>query len=351
MDFKNNWWKYLGIICFLYTFTAGLLVPLKPGIAEVSESRLFAGSTVDLKVTGYNTQYTKGEYEGFIRFDIDNHIKASSFEASDDQHAQLRFQIPNDLPDGSDLADVTLVINSPDYGYAIYPNLAIIKGENGDVNSAVWADVLKVKDPDWTFAFPYRSIIVETIRNTFYHVAIWMAMFLLLTIALVYSILYLRKGQSQHDHLASAFTYISLVFGVIGVATGSIWARFSWGAFWTNDVKLNMVAISMMIYLAYGILRASIDDNDKRARSAAIYNIFAYAAMIPLIMIIPRLTDSLHPGNGGNPAFGTDDMDNTLRMVFYPAIIGLSLIGGWFAQIVGRMKKIEEKVINKALND
>ncbi len=351
MNIKNNWWKYLGVLCFIYAITAGLLIPLKPGIAEISEHSLYSGSSVDLSVRGYNTSFAEENYSGYIRLSGSQQIKASGFNVLDNQNAILHFELPHSFEGQEKVSEATLVINSPLHGYAIYPNLRILKPETDIPNNAQWENILEVTEADWKFAFPYRNIIVETIRNTFYHVAIWMAMFVLLTIALVYSILYLRKGNPVHDHVASSFTYISLVFGVIGVATGSVWARFSWGAFWTNDVKLNMVAISMMIYLAYGILRASIDDNDKKAKTAAIYNIFAYAAMIPLIMIIPRLTASLHPGNGGNPAFGTDDMDNTLRMVFYPAIIGLGLIGGWIAQIGIRIKKIDEKLINRALND
>jgi heme exporter protein C len=52
----------------------------------------------------------------------------------------------------------------------------------------------------------------------------------------------------------------------------------------------------------------------------------------------------LHPGNGGNPAFGNYDMDNTMRMVFYPAIIGYFLMGLWFVDHRIRLKKIEQKL-------
>ena len=58
--------------------------------------------------------------------------------------------------------------------------------------------------------------------------------------------------------------------------------------------------------------------------------------------MIPRLTDSLHPGNGGNPAFGSQDLDNTMRMVFYPSIIGFSLLGLWLAQLRYRYAKIQD---------
>jgi heme exporter protein C len=78
---------------------------------------------------------------------------------------------------------------------------------------------------------------------------------------------------------------------------------------------------------------------------ASAYNIFAFIALIPLVFVIPRLTDSLHPGNGGNPALGGEDLDNTLRMIFYPSIIGLTLIGVWMASLYYRVIKAREKIL------
>ena len=54
---------------------------------------------------------------------------------------------------------------------------------------------------------------------------------------------------------------------------------------------------------------------------------------------------SLHPGSTGNPAFGSQDLDNTMRMVFYPAILGFTGIGFWLALLRVRMKRIEDKMI------
>jgi heme exporter protein C len=62
-----------------------------------------------------------------------------------------------------------------------------------------------------------------------------------------------------------------------------------------------------------------------------------------LIWILPRMTDSLHPGNGGNPAFSKMDLDNRMRLVFYPAIIGWTLLGFRITQIRIRIKKLEQQ--------
>lgn len=189
---------------------------------------------------------------------------------------------------------------------------------------------------------PRLPILNETIRNTYYHVACWMAMLILMTVSLVYSIKYLSSTNAKHDSTASAAVNAGLIFGFIGVVTGMVWAQFTWGAFWLNDPKLNGTAIGILVYVAYYVLRGSINDMEKRARISAVYNIFAYVMMMLFIMVLPRVTDSLHPGNGGNPAFSSYDMNNMMKLVFYPAIIAYTLLGVWFIEIQNRIKKIEE---------
>ena len=188
---------------------------------------------------------------------------------------------------------------------------------------------------------PRLAILNETIRNLFYHVALWFAMFILLIVSVVYSIKYLKSSSMETDTKASNFAMMGVVFGLLGIATGSVWARFTWGDWWVNDPKLNATTIALLIYLAYFVLRSSIEDEHQKGRISAVYNIFAFAAAVPLIFILPRLTDSLPPGSGGNPGFNAYDLDTNLRLVFYPAVIGWTLIGVWFASLRIRLKRVE----------
>ncbi len=190
---------------------------------------------------------------------------------------------------------------------------------------------------------PRLEILNETIRNLFFHVAIWFAMFTLLIVSVIHSIKYLKTSSLKHDVIASEFATMGIVFGLMGIATGSVWARFTWGGWWVNDPKLNATTIALLIYLAYFVLRSSIEDSHQKGRISAVYNIFAFAAAVPLIFILPRLTDSLHPGNGGNPGFSAYDLDSNLRKVFYPAVIGWTLLGVWMATLRIRIKKLSVK--------
>jgi len=190
---------------------------------------------------------------------------------------------------------------------------------------------------------PHLPILHETIRNVYFHVPMWMAMFTVFTISVIYSIMYLNTGKEEHDLVAVECVNTGTFFYVLGLITGMMWAKYTWGEFWSNDPKQNSAAIAFLLYCAYGVLRNSIDEEQKRAKISAIYNIFAFPIMVVLIMILPRMTDSLHPGNGGNPAFGKLDMDNRMRVVLYPAFIAWSAIAVWIASLRYRIRLIEHK--------
>ncbi len=190
---------------------------------------------------------------------------------------------------------------------------------------------------------PDLAILEQSIRNLYYHVPMWFGMIFLLLASMVYAIKNLSGGNPEDDLKSSLYANVAILFGGIGIVTGMIWAKNTWGAYWTNDPKLNGAAIGMLMYLAYSVLRSSIEDEEKRARISAVYNIFCFPVFIVLIFVLPRITDSLHPGNGGNPGFNSYDLDSRLRMVFYPAVIGWTLIGFWLADLHIRTKLLERK--------
>ena len=191
---------------------------------------------------------------------------------------------------------------------------------------------------------PRLPILNETIRNLYFHVPMWFGMVLVLSSSVYYSIRYLQSSNTKFDVYASETANTGILFGCLGMVTGMIWAKFTWGDFWSGDPKQNASAVGLLIYFGYLVLRDSFKDEMQRNRISAIYNIFAFSTFIPLIFILPRLTDSLHPGNGGNPGFNAYDLDSKLRLVFYPAIIGWTLLGAWIAQIRARTRILKQQV-------
>ncbi|MER0438320.1 cytochrome c biogenesis protein CcsA [Emticicia sp. W12TSBA100-4] len=188
---------------------------------------------------------------------------------------------------------------------------------------------------------PRQPILNETIRNVYFHVPLWFGMMTLMTASMWFAIKYLRNGNIQDDEYSVEFANVAIFFGILGFMTGSLWGQYTWGDWLPKDPKIIAVEVGLLIYSSYFILRSSFEDEQRKARLSAIYNIFAFATFIPLVWILPRLTDSLHPGNGGNPAFGKYDMDNSMRMVFYPAIIGWTLLGVWITSLRIRLRAIE----------
>lgn len=193
---------------------------------------------------------------------------------------------------------------------------------------------------------PRLDILNETIRNLYFHVPMWFTMIVLFTAAFVYSIKFLRSGKLEDDIYASTLTSTGILFSILGMLTGMEWGKYTWGAAWSNDPKQLCTAILMLIYFAYGILRSGMRDEEKRAKISAVYNVFAFAMIVPLLFVLPRMVDSLHPGNGGNPAFAKYDLDSDMRMVFWPANAGWIMLGSWIASLNIRLALLKHKSEN-----
>jgi heme exporter protein C len=196
-------------------------------------------------------------------------------------------------------------------------------------------------------SIPELPILEQSIRNLFFHVPMWFTMIALMLSSTIFGIFYLVKEDIVYDVKSYNIAVVGFVFGLMGLATGMVWAKVTWGAWWVfQEVKLNAAGAGVLIYAAYFILRGSLEEEEKRARFSAVYNVFAFVMFFVFIMVIPRLdVNSLHPGNGGNPGFNSYDLDNNLRMLFYPAVIGFILLGGWVSQLFIRIELIKRKKI------
>ena len=344
---KKNWWKYLAVVLMTYVIVAGFKIPLSPGILSSSHMNAEEGKPFQTDIRCYNTFLESAEdLKIYLWLPDDRLLPADNIEVVNDTYVKFAIDsIPGDVVDSaSKNVPASLLVDSASEGHYFMRNAVSIKGNSETVSSGQYEGLDQIRTVK-KLAFPFQHILYETSRNTYFHVAIWMAMFALLICSCVYSIKYLIRKDIVDDYRASSLTTVSIVFGIAGLLTGSMWAKHTWGAYWTDDIKLNMTAVAMLIYLSYWILRASLSDPDARARLSAVFNVFAFASLMVLVMVIPRLTDSLHPGNGGNPAFSSYDMDNTMRMVFYPAIIGYFLIGLWLSQLHFRYMKLEESLL------
>ncbi len=374
---RHHWWKVLGVIILVYALIVGMVVPLKPNLLSVSPNAAELGQEQTFDLLGYNTAFTAdaGATRAWLNYGEGYAIEAIEVVVSDDRRASLTFDVPAYLPtDGPENKKLSLIVSGPVSGAFVSPDVVVIRQEEGPPNLAAVEELWKsstMQKGDLTayegMSFPYRSLLSETIRNTYFHVSLWFAMMFLFIAAVVYSIKYLvRKSRQERQEIpdivsltevsrleradiwALVFTGVGMLFGILGLLTGAVWAKYTWGSYWNWDIKQFTTLIALLIYGGYFVLRGAFPDPERRARLAAVYNIFAFACLIPLIYILPRLsTTSLHPGAEGNPAMGGEDLDSTMRMVFYPTIIGWTLIGGWMAGLAYRARLIAERLLRR----
>jgi heme exporter protein C len=206
---------------------------------------------------------------------------------------------------------------------------------------AVWMTLVIIAG--FLIPIPDIPILEQSARNLFLHVPMWMAMFAMFMAGVVYSIRFLNSGDLKNDTKAAALTHVGIVFGICGLLTGSLWARFTWGAWWTfAEPKMNLSALTLLLFVSYFILRSAVDDPKKRARLSAVYHVFATTTVPFLLYVIPRQLPSLHPGADGNPAF-SEVTAPELRLIFYPAVIGFIGLAVVLANLSYRYRILKEQ--------
>lgn len=348
----RHWWKILGVLILVYVILMGMLSPLKPGITHLSPAAAGVGEELRLEVQGYNTHFDEAEdsMRVWLRFAEGNALAAHRIEVKSADTAIAHFRIPEFLPTDKRVGEPVVIVDNAIDGAAALAGVMLIRQDSiqPERGKSLWpAEPLTGLHQYRGFAFPFLNNIEESIRNLYFHVALWFAMTILLLASVVYSVRYLRDQQNfPLDYRAMSLASAGVVFGFLGLTTGAIWARFTWGSFWSWDIKQVLTLIALMIYLAYFVLRATFPDQERKGRVSAVYNIFAFVSMLVLIGVLPRLesVESLHPGNGGNPGLGGEDLENTMKLVFYPAIIGWTLIGLWMASLLYRARRIEDRL-------
>lgn len=160
------------------------------------------------------------------------------------------------------------------------------------------------------FYAPMEAVMGNVQRVFYFHVAhAWVGL-LGFTVAAVTGLLYLITGNLKWDVVEVAAVEVSLVFFFVAIVTGSIWARPAWNTWWTWDPRLTTAAILELVYAAYLMLRAGIEDPERRARFGAVYVLLGFLS-VPLTFLSIRLLRTIHPiviGGGGSGAEGQFDM-------------------------------------------
>jgi heme exporter protein C len=309
---RKRWWKYVSVAFLLIALVAGMYFPLSSGITAVSPEKISEATVVTLNLETYNTNFTTASAPSVMLRGDEMSFCANAVVVTSPVGLTATFNIPDSVGiKGS--SQFNIIIDDAVDGTFFLRNAITIAGTN-ESNGAVNACAKDLEiHASANMSYPYREILYESIRNLFFHVPLWFCMLFLLIFSFGSSIAYLNSSNMLYDVFAKEAAFMAMLFGALGIVTGMMWANFTWGTPWTNDPKLNGAAVGMLTYLAYFVLRGSLTQRDQRAKVSAVY--------------------SLHPGNGGNPAFSNYDLDNRLRPIFYSAVIGFTGIGYWIMSL------------------
>jgi heme exporter protein C len=198
------------------------------------------------------------------------------------------------------------------------------------------------------FYAPVEAVMGLVQKVFYFHVAAgWVGMLGFL-VAAVAGIAYLRTGSRKWDIIGLSAVEIGMVFAFINIVTGSIWARPIWNTWWTWDPRLTTATIMILIYAAYLMLRAGIEDPDRRARFGAVYAIIGFLS-VPLTFFSARLFRTIHPvviGANQPGAEGDFDMTPAMLQTFLFSLLTFSVIFAdllWHRVRLGRLAdKVEQ---------
>lgn len=183
---------------------------------------------------------------------------------------------------------------------------------------------------------PAEGFIGESSRIVFFHVPCAWTAALAFVVAAAYSLSYLLRRNPRSDRIAEAAVRLGLLFAVLTIVTGSVFAKIMWGAYWNWDPRQSSYLLLIFLYAAYLFLRAAIDDPERRARIGAAYALFAAVLMPFLVFVAPRVTESLHPQTVINTQ-GKILMDTPTKTIFFAGLAGFTALFFWLLELETRL--------------
>ena len=179
------------------------------------------------------------------------------------------------------------------------------------------------------FYAPTEVNLGEVQRVFYFHVSsAWVGMLGFIA-AIIPGIIYLRSQDLKWDRIEVAAVEISTVFFFLAIVLGSIWARPAWNAWWKWEPRLTTAAITELLYIAYFMLRAGIDEPERRARFGAVYTLIA-AISVPITFMSIRWVDrTIHPvviGTQSAQAQGGFNMTPEMLTAFFFALFTFTVI-------------------------
>jgi heme exporter protein C len=197
----------------------------------------------------------------------------------------------------------------------------------------------------WFYA-PREAVMGEVQRVFYFHVSAGWVGALAFIVAAVSGVIFLARGDRRWDRVELASVEIGIVFTLINILSGSIWARPVWNTWWTWDPRLVTATVMELIYLAYVMLRQGIEDPDRRARFGAVYAILGFLS-VPLTFLSIRIWRTIHPvviGSGDPTAQGAFDMTPKMLTAFMFSLLTFTFVYATLLWHRLRLETLSERV-------
>jgi heme exporter protein C len=180
-------------------------------------------------------------------------------------------------------------------------------------------------------------------RIIFFHVPAAITGMIGYFLALVLSILYLRSGNFRYDSLAASVVEVSVVFSVLNIVTGSIWARIIWGIWWTWDYRLTSALVCVLIFSGYLMLRRAIDEPTQRARLSAALAIFGCIDVVIVWKSIEWFRTQ-HPGPVLSIRTGGGNIDPAMEHMLYLNFLAILMIATALVLVRTRQEGVAREI-------
>ncbi|HPJ33227.1 MAG TPA: cytochrome c biogenesis protein CcsA [Spirochaetota bacterium] len=195
---------------------------------------------------------------------------------------------------------------------------------------------------------PPAAILGDASRILYFHVPVAWVSIVAFLVAGINSIILLvsEKNRREREFMAHNSAVAGMVFIILALITGSIWAKLSWGSYWNWDPRETSIVILMLIYIAYLSLYSSLKDNPNRGSISAVYLIIAMITMPFLVFIIPRIYPSLHPDTIINQERKIH-LEAAMRITLFASIVTFTLLYGYIYRLMNRISALEIKAEEK----
>lgn len=178
------------------------------------------------------------------------------------------------------------------------------------------------------------------VQRIFYlHVGSAFVAFMAFVIGGVSSIRYLATRENRFDDLSVSANEVGLLFAVVNLSTGSLWAKPIWGVYWAWDARLTTMLLLALIYAAYLILRQSVVEATQRAVVCAVVSIFGMVD-IPIVYMANQWWRTQHPA----PVLsGEGSIDPSMRFVLYFTFAAMAMVFWCLVRVRRRLEGLKRE--------